>query len=206
MKAATAILLLLLIVAPIGASVPTANDVTVAVAAITDATFSAVAAFLNTPALNLPGIEMHQRPGQSLPHLLSFKDSDVASYAPVFARTRPVGQNFFTSLLSAARGPLNDPVLQLLTAHAWQEGHARLTGTASTDWGEGTTLATLMAKAISGAPIEPITVNAYVDVQGWRISTGVHVNGTFIIETTADGYLDIRPLVLHINGNEVATP
>ena len=206
MKAATAILVLLFLAATIGAAVPTANDVTVAVAAITDATFSAVAAFLNTPTLQLPGIEMYQNPGQSLPYLLSFTDSDVASYAPVFAQTRPARQNFFSSLLSAARGPLNDPVLRLLTVHAWEQGHARLTGTATTDWGEGTTLATLMAKAISGLAIEPITVKADVDVRGWRISTNVHVKGTFIIETTADGYLDIRPLMLHINGNEVATP
>ncbi len=206
MKAATAILTLLLILAPVTAAVPTANDVTVAVAAITDAAISAVAAFLNTPSLQLPGIELHQEPGRSLPHLLTFTDSDVASYAPLFAQARPVRQNFFSSLLSTARGPLNDLALQFLTTHAWEEGHARLTGTASTDWGQGVTLASLMGKAVSGLPLDPITVTADVEVRGRRVSTSVHVNGTFMIESTAGGFVEIRPLSVQINGDGAVAP
>ncbi|MCK9547313.1 MAG: hypothetical protein RBS49_01830 [Sphaerochaeta sp.] len=206
MKATVVILLLTLVIAPIGAAVPTANDVTVAVAAITDATISAVAAFLNTPPLKLPGIETYQEAGKTLPHLLRFTDSDTASYAPVFRQTQPAQRNFFSSLLSAARGPLNEPTLQLLTLHAWQEGHARLTGTASTEWGVGVTLTNLMAKVISGIPIDPITVKADVKVSGRRVSTDVHIVGVFVIESTAEGFVEIRPLSMEINGDAVATP
>lgn len=206
MKHIAALLVLVLICASVGAAVPTANDVTVAVAAITDASISAVAAFLNTPTLPLPGIEIHQNPTDSLPTKLSFISSDIASYGPAFLQTQPVKRTFFSSLLSAARGPLNELALQFLTVHAWEKGHAILNGNATTLWGEGVTLTTLMAKAVTGGALDPIHVNADVLVTGTRVSTPVHVVGEFMIESSRDGFVEIKALSMKINGDEVATP
>lgn len=206
MKFGMTMLALLLLVLPLGAAEPTANDVTVAVAAITDASISAVAAFLNTPSLVLPGIEMHQEIGQSLPYALSFTHSDIASYIPLFQQTQPAKRTFFSSLLSSARGPLNELALQFLTVHAWQPGHASLTGSASTAWGTGVTLTSLMTKAVSGSPLDPIVVKADVEVTGTRVSMPVHVRGTFVIESNRDGFVEIKALSMNINGDEVMTP
>lgn len=206
MKHIVALLALALICASLGAAAPTANDVTVAVAAITDASISAVAAFLNTPSLALPGISIQQNPSESLPSRLLFKESDIASYIPAFQQTQPAKRTFFSSLLSAARGPLNELALQFLTVHAWERGHATLNGAASTLWGEGVTLTTLMAKAVSGAALDPIIVKTDVVVAGSRVSTPVHVIGDFVIESSKEGFVEIRALSMKINGDEVVTP
>lgn len=206
MKPVAVLLVLVLATAALGAAIPTANDVTVAVAAITDASISAVAAFLNTPTLALPGVTFQQNPTETLPSTLHFVDSDIASYIPAFQQTRPASRNFFTSLLSAARGPLNDLALQFLTVHAWEKGHASLNGTASAIWGEGVTLTTLMTKAVSGTVLDPITVSADVHVTGSRVSTPVHVLGEFVIESTREGFVEIKPLSMRINSDEVVTP
>nr|WP_319776727.1 hypothetical protein [uncultured Sphaerochaeta sp.] len=90
---------------PPWAKEPTPNDVTVAIAAITDTTICAVAAFLNTPKLDLPGSNLYFRDGETLPHILTFQEADLGKYLPVFMATKEGGTSFFASLMQAARAP-----------------------------------------------------------------------------------------------------
>ncbi|HZJ88035.1 MAG TPA: hypothetical protein VFC80_02650 [Sphaerochaeta sp.] len=180
--------------------VPTYADVTVAIAAVTDATICAVAAYLNTPTMHLPGLAIEHQHDISLPHTLLFEESDIGSYTPFF---RPKQQNFFSMLLDTARGPLNAVALQFLTVHEWEVGHAVLTGVATTEWGEGMTLPLLMGYAISGMQIDPIVVDVDVNVKGSRLSTPVHIVGSFMIVSSGESFIDIEPLSLRINGRGV---
>jgi hypothetical protein len=203
MKAVALSLLIVLLALPLAAQSPTANDVIVALAAVKDATISSVAAYLNTPPLELKGIEVHRDPGESLPHGLTFRRSDVAGYLTIFESTKPVRQNFLSSLLSSAKGPLNDLAIQILRMHQWEQGHAYLDGNATTQWGEGMSLSGLISSVVLGLPIPPIAVQATVTVSGRRVSVPVHVDGVFLVESEAGGYLEITPTNLKINGKPV---
>ncbi len=206
MKRASLTLLLCLLIAFSIAAAPSVADVRVAVNAITDASISAIAAFLNTPTLTLSGLTIHQKPGESLPTEITFDDADVGGFRSTFRSLQPQRANFFSSLLSSARGPLNELALQFLDLHEWERGQARLTGKASTEWGAGLTLTSLMTKAVTGAPLDPITVDADVLVTGTSLSTAVHIDGVFMIESTQEGVIRIRLLSLKINGMAVETP
>ena len=180
---------------------PTANDVTVALAAITDSTISSIAGFLNNPSLELPGQSLMFRDRESLPYALVFSDSDLGTYLPVFEKTRAKpGESFFASLMRSAKGPLNDIALQYLTVHDWQEGHAILNGVAVTSFDEGVTVASLMGSALMNGGIRPIAVAVDVRVSGRRVSEPVTVKGVFIIQSDAQGYFEIKPIELTING------
>ncbi len=202
MKYLVTIVLLLSLLAPLGAKAPTANDVTVAIAAITDSAICTVAAFLNTPSLELPGSTLHFRSDETLPSILIFQQSDIGSYLPVFLKTKEGNGSFFASLLQAARGPLNDIAIQYLTVHGWEEGHAILKGAAVTSWGEGMTLSSLMTSVVASGRIPPILVATDVTVEGRRVSTPVRVEGTFMLHSDDEGYFAVRPLTLKINGEE----
>nr|WP_321265157.1 hypothetical protein [uncultured Sphaerochaeta sp.] len=203
MKYLIPFLLMFCLLSPLGAKEPTPNDVTVAIAAITDTTICAVAAFLNTPKLDLPGSNLYFRDGETLPHILTFQEADLGDYLPVFLATKEGGTSFFASLMQAARGPLNDVAIQYLTVHAWEEGHAVLKGAAVTDWGEGVTLPSLMGTVIQSGKIPDIIVTADVVVDGRRVSTSVRVEGKFLLHSDNEGFFAVRPLTLKINGREV---
>ncbi|MGD9926986.1 MAG: hypothetical protein AB7S66_05445 [Sphaerochaeta sp.] len=203
MKYLISILLMLCLLFPLGAKEPTPNDVTVAIAAITDTTICAVAAFLNTPMLDLPGSNLYFRDGETLPHILTFQEADLGKYLPVFLATKEGETSFFASLMQAARGPLNDVAIQYLTVHAWEEGHAVLKGAAVTDWGEGVTLPLLMGTVIQSGRIPDIIVTTDVVVDGRRVSTSVRVEGKFLLHSDYEGFFAVRPLTLKINGKEV---
>ena len=201
MKAAL-ILILISLAMPLGAKNPTANDVTVAIAAITDSAICNIAAFLNSPPLELPGSTLHFRANESLPNLLTFQNSDIGTYLAVFMKTRQPNPSFFTSLLNSARGPLNDIAIQYLTVHQWEVGHAVLKGAMVTQWGEGANLSGLMADVVTSGKIPAITVVTDVTVQGRRVSTPVRVEGTFMLHSDEEGYFAVKPLALKINGEE----
>ena len=203
MKYLIPFLLMFCLLFPLGAKEPTPNDVTVAIAAITDTTICAVAAFLNTPKLDLPGSNLYFKDGETLPHILTFQEADLGDYLPVFLATKEGGTSFFASLMQAARGPLNDVAIQYLTVHAWEEGHAVLKGAAVTDWGEGVTLPSLMGTVIQSGKIPDIIVTADVVVDGRRVSTSVRVEGKFLLHSDNEGFFAVRPLTLKINGREV---
>ncbi len=180
---------------------PSANDVTVALAAITDATICSIAGFLNNPPLELPGLSLRFRERESLPYALLFSDSDLGTYLPVFEKTRAKGdESFFSSLMRTAKGPLNDIALQYLTVHDWEEGHAFLNGAAVTYFDDGVSLASLMGSALMSGGIRPISVAVDVRVSGRRVSEPVSVKGVFVIQSDAQGYFDIKPIELTING------
>lgn len=182
---------------------PTANDVTVALAAITDSAVCSVAGFLNTPALELQGLELLFREKQTLPYALTFSDSDLGNYLPVFEKTKgPADQSFFASLLRSAKGPLNDIALQYLTVHAWEKGHAILNGVAVTFFGDGVTLSSLMGAAVMKGGVPPIAVAVEVMVSGRRVSEPVYVEGVFLIQSDAEGYFEVKPVELTINGED----
>lgn len=181
---------------------PTANDVTVALAAITDSTIASVAGFLNNPPLELPGLKLLFHERQSLPYALTFTDSDLSTYLPVFEKTRGrADESFFASLMRAAKGPLNDIALQYLTVHAWEKGQAILNGAAITQFDEGDTVASLMGSALMSGGMKPITVTVDVRVAGRRVSEPVSVKGVFVIQSDAQGYFEIKPIELTINGD-----
>lgn len=203
MKYLIPFLLMFCLLSPLGAKEPTPNDVTVAIAAITDTTICAVAAFLNTPKLDLPGSNLYFRDGETLPHILTFQEADLGDYLPVFLATKEGGTSFFASLMQAARGPLNDVAIQYLTVHAWEEGHAVLKGAAVTDWGEGVTLPSLMGTVIQSGKIPDIIVTVDAVVDGRRVSTSVRVEGKFLLHSDNEGFFAVRPLTLKINGREV---
>ncbi|MDD4647500.1 MAG: hypothetical protein PHP67_04700 [Sphaerochaeta sp.] len=203
MKYLIPFLLMFCLLSPLGAKEPTPNDVTVAIAAITDTTICAVAAFLNTPKLDLPGSNLYFRDGETLPHILTFQEADLGEYLPVFLATKEGGTSFFASLMQAARGPLNDVAIQYLTVHAWEEGHAVLKGAAVTDWGEGVTLPSLMGTVIQSGKIPDIIVTADVVVDGRRVSTSVRVEGKFLLHSDDEGFFAVRPLTLKINGRDL---
>lgn len=203
MKPLVLLLVLSSLMMPLSAKTPTANDVTVAVAAITDSAISAVAAFLNTPSLQLPGSKLHFRTNETLPYQLSFEHSDIGTYLPIFQKTRQAGTGFFASLLSTAKGPLNDVAIQYLTVHGWEAGHALLTGSMYASWGEGVTLTGLMTTVIATQRFPSVRVATDVTVDGRRVSTPVRVEGTFLLYSADDGYFTIDPLTLKINGQEL---
>lgn len=200
MKIRIVLLLMLIIVTPLGAKTPTANDVTVAVAALTDATICAVAAFINTPSLELPNTRLHVRNNETLPRLLFFDESDIGTYLPIFLQTKSGNNSFFASLLQSAKGPLNDIAIQYLTVHAWEKGHALLKGIAATEWQDGASLGGMMTSVIASGTIPPLTVVADVLVTGRRVSTDVRIEGTFLLYTDEDGYFTVEPIHLKING------
>lgn len=202
MKKIIILILMICFATNLFAQAPTANDVTVAIAAITDSAICSVAAFLNTPSLELPGIALHFRKDETLPFALSFRNSDIGSYLAVFQKTKVPTTNFFTSLLQAAKGPLNDIALQYLTVHAWEMGHAVLTGAAVADWGEVESLATLMAQVVASGAIPPVAIATDILVSGRRVSTSVRVEGVFLIHTDEEGYFSVQPIELKINGEK----
>lgn len=202
MKVAALILIVVSLMVPLAAKAPTANDVTVAIAAITDSAICSVAAFLNSPSLDLPGSTLHFRTNESLPHILTFQNSDIGTYLSVFMATRQPNASFFASLFNAARGPLNDIAIQYLTVHGWEVGHAVLKGAMVTEWGEGASLASLMTTVVTSGKIPAITVVADVTVQGRRVSIPVRVEGTFMLHSDEEGYFAVKPLALKINGEE----
>ncbi|AEV30506.1 hypothetical protein SpiGrapes_2749 [Sphaerochaeta pleomorpha str. Grapes] len=179
---------------------PTANDVTVALAAITDSSICAVAAFLNNPKLELPGCQLFLRDGETLPYAISFSDSDIGTYLPLFqAAKKPAGTSFLDSLLNSAKGPLNDIALQYLTVHDWKLGHAHLDGVAVPYFGESSSLNGLMSAVMMGAP-PTIAVATDVTIKGTRVSEPVRVEGVFLIHNDEDGYFEVKPVQLKING------
>lgn len=183
---------------------PTANDVTVALAAITDSTIASVAGFLNNPPLELPGLKLLFHEKESLPYALTFTDSDLSTYLPIFEKTRGRSdESFFASLMRSLKGPLNDIALQYLTAHAWEKAQAILNGAAITQFDEGATVASLMGSALMNGGIKPITVTVDVRVTGSRISEPVSVKGVFVIQSDAQGYFEIKPIELTINGDVI---
>ncbi len=183
---------------------PTANDVTVALAAITDSTIASVAGFLNNPPLELPGLKLLFHEKESLPYALTFTDSDLSTYLPIFEKTRGRSdESFFASLMRSLKGPLNDIALQYLTAHAWEKAQAILNGAAITQFDEGATVASLMGSALMSGGIKPITVTVDVRVTGSRISEPVSVKGVFVIQSDAQGYFEIKPIELTINGDVI---
>ena len=180
---------------------PTANDVTVALAAITDSTIASIAGFLNNPPLDLPGLKLFFKERQSLPYMLTFTDSDLGSYLGVFDKTKPQpGESFFASLMRSAKGPLNDVAMQYLTVHAWEHGHAILNGAAITYFDEDATVASLMGSVLMNGGIRPISVAVDVRVSGRRVSEPVSVKGVFIVQSDVQGYFEIKPIELTING------
>ncbi len=202
MKYLATIVLMIGLLFPLGAKDPTPNDVTVAVAAITDTTICAVAAFLNTPSFQLPGTNFYFRNNETLPSVLSFDNADIGTFLPLFMARKSNSSNFLTSLLDAAKGPLNDIAIQYLTVHAWEEGHALLKGAAVTGWGDGMTLASLMGTVVTTGKIPPITITVDVNVKGRRVSTPVRVEGEFMLHSDDEGYFEVQPVALKINGKE----
>ena len=182
---------------------PSANDVTVALAAITDSTIASIAGFLNNPPLDIPGLHLMFHEKESLPYALVFSDSDLGSYLAVFEKTRAKpGESFFASLMRSAKGPLNDIALQYLTVHDWEKGHVILNGAALPYFDDGVTLTTLMGSALMNGGIRPLAVAVDVLVSGRRVSEPITVKGVFLIQSDAQGNFEIKPIELTINGED----
>ena len=144
------VLILLLVIAPLTAAKPSERDILIAVTAISDATIANVAAYLNTPALNLPGSIFEKEARATLPKALELKDADLGIYRKTYQSLNKPQSNFLLSLLQSAKGPLNDVALLFLDTHEWEEGQVSLTGRVSTVWGEGVTLASLITSVVTG--------------------------------------------------------
>lgn len=184
----------------VSAAKPSERDILIAVTAISDATIANVAAFLNTPTLNLPGSTFEKPPRASLPAALDLKNADLGAYRSTFRSITKPPENVFLAFLQSAKGPLNDLALQFLDTHEWQENEVTLTGRVSTDWGAGVTLTTLMGKAITNAPIDPIEAHVDIVARGSRLSMDVAIRGSFLLFTNQEGYFVIEPRQLTING------
>ncbi|HOR80363.1 MAG TPA: hypothetical protein PKZ87_05175 [Sphaerochaeta sp.] len=194
------VLILLLIIAPLTAAKPSERDILIAVTAISDATIANVAAYLNTPALNLPGSIFEKEARATLPKALELKDADLGIYRKTYQSLNKPQSNFLLSLLQSAKGPLNDVALLFLDTHEWEEGQVSLTGRVSTVWGEGVTLASLMTSVVTGGAINPIEAIVDVTAAGTRLSTDVSISGSFLLFTDQEGYFVIEPRELKVNG------
>jgi len=194
------VLILLLIIAPLTAAKPSERDILIAVTAISDATIANVAAYLNTPALNLPGSIFEKEARATLPKALELKDADLGIYRKTYQSLNKPQSNFLLSLLQSAKGPLNDVALLFLDTHEWEEGQVSLTGRVSTVWGEGVTLASLMTSVVTGGAIDPIEAIVDVKAAGTRLSTDVSISGSFLLFTDQEGYFVIEPRELKVNG------
>jgi len=194
------VLILLLVIAPLTAAKPSERDILIAVTAISDATIANVAAYLNTPALNLPGSIFEKEARATLPKALELKDADLGIYRKTYQSLNKPQSNFLLSLLQSAKGPLNDVALLFLDTHEWEEGQVSLTGRVSTVWGEGVTLASLMTSVVTGGAINPIEAIVDVKAAGTRLSTDVSISGSFLLFTDQEGYFVIEPRDLKVNG------
>ncbi len=194
------VLILLLVIAPLTAAKPSERDILIAVTAISDATIANVAAYLNTPALNLPGSIFEKEARATLPKALELKDADLGIYRKTYQSLNKPQSNFLLSLLQSAKGPLNDVALLFLDTHEWEEGQVSLTGRVSTVWGEGVTLASLMTSVVTGGAIDPIEAIVDVTAAGTRLSTDVSISGSFLLFTDQEGYFVIEPRELQVNG------
>ncbi len=194
------VLILLLVIAPLTAAKPSERDILIAVTAISDATIANVAAYLNTPALNLPGSIFEKEARATLPKALELKDADLGIYRKTYQSLNKPQSNFLLSLLQSAKGPLNDVALLFLDTHEWEEGQVSLTGRVSTVWGEGVTLASLMTSVVTGGAINPIEAIVDVKAAGTRLSTDVSISGSFLLFTDQEGYFVIEPRELKVNG------
>ncbi|HNZ94436.1 MAG TPA: hypothetical protein PLR03_00530 [Sphaerochaeta sp.] len=194
------VLILLLVIAPLTAAKPSERDILIAVTAISDATIANVAAYLNTPALNLPGSIFEKEARATLPKALELKDADLGIYRKTYQSLNKPQSNFLLSLLQSAKGPLNDVALLFLDTHEWEEGQVSLTGRVSTVWGEGVTLASLMTSVVTGGAIDPIEAIVDVTAAGTRLSTDVSISGSFLLFTDQEGYFVIEPRELKVNG------
>lgn len=194
------VLILLLVIAPLTAAKPSERDILIAVTAISDATIANVAAYLNTPALNLPGSIFEKEARATLPKALELKDADLGIYRKTYQSLNKPQSNFLLSLLQSAKGPLNDVALLFLDTHEWEEGQVSLTGRVSTVWGEGVTLASLMTSVVTGGAINPIEAIVDVKAAGTRLSTDVSISGSFLLFTDHEGYFVIEPRELKVNG------
>ncbi len=194
------VLILLLVIAPLTAAKPSERDILIAVTAISDATIANVAAYLNTPALNLPGSIFEKEARATLPKALELKDADLGIYRKTYQSLNKPQSNFLLSLLQSAKGPLNDVALLFLDTHEWEEGQVSLTGRVSTVWGEGVTLASLMTSVVTGGAIDPIEAIVDVTAAGTRLSTDVSISGSFLLFTDQEGYFVIEPRDLKVNG------
>lgn len=194
------VLILLLVIAPLTAAKPSERDILIAVTAISDATIANVAAYLNTPALNLPGSIFEKEARATLPKALELKDADLGIYRKTYQSLNKPQSNFLLSLLQSAKGPLNDVALLFLDTHEWEEGQVSLTGRVSTVWGEGVTLASLMTSVVTGGAINPIEAIVDVTAAGTRLSTDVSISGSFLLFTDHEGYFVIEPRELKVNG------
>ena len=194
------VLILLLVIAPLTAAKPSERDILIAVTAISDATIANVAAYLNTPALNLPGSIFEKEARATLPKALELKDADLGIYRKTYQSLNKPQSNFLLSLLQNAKGPLNDVALLFLDTHEWEEGQVSLTGRVSTVWGEGVTLASLMTSVVTGGAINPIEAIVDVKAAGTRLSTDVSISGSFLLFTDQEGYFVIEPRELKVNG------
>ncbi|HRV24431.1 MAG TPA: hypothetical protein P5046_04350 [Sphaerochaeta sp.] len=194
------VLILLLVIAPLTAAKPSERDILIAVTAISDATIANVAAYLNTPALNLPGSIFEKEARATLPKALELKDADLGIYRKTYQSLNKPQSNFLLSLLQSAKGPLNDVALLFLDTHEWEEGQVSLTGRVSTVWGEGVTLASLMTSVVTGGAINPIEAIVDVTAAGTRLSTDVSISGSFLLFTDQEGYFVIEPRDLKVNG------
>ncbi len=194
------VLILLLVIAPLTAAKPSERDILIAVTAISDATIANVAAYLNTPALNLPGSIFEKEARATLPKALELRDADLGIYRKTYQSLNKPQSNFLLSLLQSAKGPLNDVALLFLDTHEWEEGQVSLTGRVSTVWGEGVTLASLMTSVVTGGAIDPIEAIVDVTAAGTRLSTDVSISGSFLLFTDQEGYFVIEPRDLKVNG------
>ncbi len=88
------VLILLLVIAPLTAAKPSERDILIAVTAISDATIANVAAYLNTPALNLPGSIFEKEARATLPKALELKDADLGIYRKTYQSLNKPQSNF----------------------------------------------------------------------------------------------------------------
>lgn len=185
--------------------IPTSSDVNTSLQAIIDATMSAVASYLATPQLQLPGCDIRASVGKNLPDSLSFRDSDLAMYLPVLrpepAETGSWLQRLLSKASAAVSNPLATTAASLLENNGWRRGDMILAGDMGLWFPDGTTVASLMALLVSPKPDETTArVSVDITLRGNRLGGPVRIQGDFILEVPQRGVLVITPRNLLANG------
>lgn len=185
--------------------IPTSNDVNTSLQAIIDATMSAVASYLASPPLQLPGCDIDAVSGKALPSTITFKNSDVSQYLSVLRPEAPATSSWLQRLLSKASAALSSPLAStaasLLENDGWKSRDVVLNGTLDLWFPDGASIASLMALLVSPRPGETTaTVAVDMHLAGSRFGGPVHIEGDFLLEVPQRGTLTVTPSNLTANG------
>jgi len=179
----------------------TTDDVLVAVGAIKDTAFSVSSLYISDRDLALDGITLTVDSETNLPQVVVLKDVDLSTFLPYFPLPS-YEPNSLQALLAQVQDPLGPLVRKRLVIHNWKKGEAIMNGVVMVQYQTGATFSSMISNALYGM-YPRVGLGLDITITGKRVSTPLTLDGVFLLSADSNKVLDITPIQLTINGEEM---